>query len=145
MSGRLHPEDVDLIARRFIELQGEKLFAPAPPPLDIEALADAVVERLRAQAPARPALVDAVTLARELGMSRAWCYEHRAQLGAITIGDGSKARLRFDLDVALAAFERIEDRPRAGAQPPKPKPPRRRRSTSSVRLLPIAGERGQTP
>ena len=139
---RLDAQDIEAIARRVLELQGEKLFAPAPPALDLDTLADAVVERIQSHAPARPALVDAVTLARHLGMSRAWCYEHRAELGAVTIGDGPKARLRFNLDVALAAFQRLQpDAPSASAQPPKPKPARRRRSTSSVPLLPIAGEK----
>jgi hypothetical protein len=49
-------------------------------------------------------LVDAQTLASELRVSRQWIYEHRDKLGAIRIGDGPKARLRFDVDTARHAL-----------------------------------------
>ena len=41
-------------------------------------------------------LVDAAGLARVLAVSRAFVYEHADELGAIRLGDGAKARLRFD-------------------------------------------------
>jgi hypothetical protein len=49
-------------------------------------------------------LVDAARLGRELGVSRAWVYEHAGELGAIRLGEGSKARLRFDVERARAAL-----------------------------------------
>jgi hypothetical protein len=52
----------------------------------------------------RTALVDAATLAAELGVSREWVYEHRDELGAIPLGKGSRPRLRFDPDAARAAL-----------------------------------------
>ena len=112
---RLHPDDVEAIARRVVELHAQTL------------------------TPVRPALVDATTLAKAIGMSRAYVYEHAAELGAVQIGDGDKPRLRFNLDAALAAFSVLTDKPPTAA--PVQQPPRRRPSTTSAPLLPIAGER----
>lgn len=70
----------------------------------VEAVARRVAELLRGE-PTR-ALVDAATLAAELGVSRAFVYEHSAVLGAQRLGDGSRARLRFDLATARAAMDR---------------------------------------
>lgn len=46
-------------------------------------------------------LVDASVLADFLGVSRAFVYEHAAELGAIPLGAGKRPRLRFSLDGAL--------------------------------------------
>jgi hypothetical protein len=86
-----------------------------------------------------PDLLDAGQLARRLGVTRAWVYENAAQLGAIPLGDGPRPRLRFDLAIATQAF-RARQR-RNGLVPvsdtPRPRPTRRRRTPSSVPLLPI--------
>ena len=42
-------------------------------------------------------LVDATDLARRLGVHESWVYAHANDLEAIRLGDGPKARLRFDL------------------------------------------------
>lgn len=62
-----------------------------------EAIARRVVELLRdEEAEDRHArLVDAATLARELGVEREWVYAHAEQLGAVRLG-GPNGRLRFD-------------------------------------------------
>jgi len=74
----------------------------------IERLADLLAERLQVSpAPAGPVaarLVSAEALARELGVSRAHVYAHAAELGAIRLGKGPRARLRFDPDAARAAL-----------------------------------------
>jgi hypothetical protein len=77
---RLHPDDVEAIARRVAEL----LRAPTP------------VEQRQ--------LVDAAALAAALGVGRAFVYEHSEQLGAVRLGEGKRARLRFDLEAARAAM-----------------------------------------
>lgn len=66
----------------------------------VEAIARRVVELLRANEPQdRPArLVDAATLARELGVERDWVYANAERLGAIRLG-GPRGRLRFDREV----------------------------------------------
>ncbi len=113
---RLHPDDVEAIARRVVELQAERIPLGAP------------------------ALVDATALAHAIGMSRAYVYEHADELGAVKVGDGKKPRLRFNMGVALAAFSALTDKPEAAEQPVRHKP-RRIRPTASAPLLPIAGER----
>jgi hypothetical protein len=51
-------------------------------------------------------LVDASTLAEALGVSRRFVYEHADELGAQRLGEGPKARLRFDVQAARAAMSR---------------------------------------
>lgn len=72
---------------------------PSPPA--VQPLAAAVPHDA---ARARLALVDAAALAAELGTSRDWVYEHADELGALRLGNGPKARLRFDPIVARAAL-----------------------------------------
>jgi hypothetical protein len=53
---------------------------------------------------AREPLIDANALAIDLGVSRDFVYEHAAELGALRLGTGPKARLRFDPITARAAL-----------------------------------------
>ena len=104
---------------------------------DIEALAARVAELLEERGARRPSgsLVDAAELARRLGTDRSWVYSHASELGAIRLGDGPKARLRFDPDAAALRM-RLGDE----AEVEKPRSPRRRaRGARKVRLLPIDG------
>jgi hypothetical protein len=72
-------------------------------PLLIEQLADGLgltreqlAERLGGPAPEQPErLVDAHEIARRIGRSRWWVYEHAGELGAVRLGSGSKPRLAF--------------------------------------------------
>jgi hypothetical protein len=85
------------------------------------------------------ALVDAQTLADRLGVSRAFIYEHADELGALRLGSGPRARLRFDVASAIACYAGRES-PAADAAPAKA--PRRRRKRgmgTNVSLLPIRG------
>jgi hypothetical protein len=86
-------------------------------------------------------LLDAQSLARRLGVSREWVYDHAVDLGALRLGAGRRPRLRFDPSVVLAALE-------AGLGAPAP--PRRanrfRRGSDpkgDVELLPIGGVRSK--
>lgn len=101
----------------------------------VEAIADAVAERLRGSAPS-PDLIDAAEAARRLGVSRDYVYEHADALGAIRIGTGPRARLRFDpACIATAPSEQT---------PPPPAPARkqrRRRSRPGAELLPVGRRR----
>lgn len=75
--------------------------------IELDQLADAIAERVLAGLNgAKPAssLVDAATLAAELGTSPRFVYEHADELGAMRLGSGPKARLRFDLEAARAAL-----------------------------------------
>ena len=49
-------------------------------------------------------LMDAAQLAALLSVSRDFIYEHAAELGALRLGGGPKARLRFDPNAALARY-----------------------------------------
>jgi predicted DNA-binding transcriptional regulator AlpA len=103
----------------------------------IDAIASRVAELLRAHPiePREPdALIDAGELARRTGVSRTWIYQHARELGAIRLGGGPNARLRFDpstIDFALAAQQQP-----AKQQAPKARP-RRSASAADVPLLPI--------
>ena len=109
----------------------------------MEAVARRVVELLRADSHSahERRLVDAATLAAELGVDRSWVYAHRAELDAIRLGSGSKPRLRFDVDTARELLarstgkeSRLQESPTTtGASSSR----RRRRSGSSYELLPI--------
>lgn len=100
-------------------------------PASIEQIAERIAELLRGE-PTSPDLIDAAEVARRFGISRAYVYEHADRLGARRLGDGPRARLRFDPTEVAAAL--------APSQPlTSPDPPRRRRRPSShpVELLPI--------
>jgi hypothetical protein len=72
----------------------------------VEALAHRVVELLHDETreSVDRRLVDATTLAAELGVERSWVYEHANELQPIRLGNGPKARLRFDLLTVRATF-----------------------------------------
>jgi hypothetical protein len=72
----------------------------------VEALARRVVELLRTETRenADIRLVDASTLAADLGVERSWVYEHANELHPIRLGTGPKARLRFDARIVRATL-----------------------------------------
>jgi hypothetical protein len=90
-----------------------------------------------------PGLVDASTLAHELGVSRAFVYENRERLGGVRIGDGSRPRLRFDLKTARAALDAAEPKtqiPHASARRRTSEP---RRPTSAGAILAVRPRSGR--
>jgi hypothetical protein len=96
---------------------------------EIEAVATRVADLLREQQPSRGELVDAAAIARRFGVSRDFVYQHADELGAVRLGSGPKARLRFD----PAKVGRVLRKP-----PEKAAPRTRRRATRrSSSLLPI--------
>jgi hypothetical protein len=109
----------------------------------VERVAVRVVELLEArQSPATPALVDAATLARVLGVSRSTIYDRASELGAIEIGDSDRPRLRFDVERARKAWTRrvSSETPQQREVPALAEVRRRRRrsgSGSGVELLPV--------
>ena len=112
----------------------------------VEAVARRVVEILdeREQRPAA-GLVDAATVARLLGISRSTVYEHAAEFGAVQLGNGKRAALRFDVEQARAAWTRRDSSERSDAEdPPASSGVTRRRKQAAARqtadLLPIRGQ-----
>ena len=81
---------------------------------DVEAIAEATARKIIeiAREPAKTfGLVDARELAGELGVSPHYVYAHAPELGAMRLGLGPKARIRFDLDRARQALEARSVRP----------------------------------
>lgn len=70
----------------------------------VDAIAERVAELLRDDGgSSEHRLVSAAEVARELNVGRQWVYEHAEELGARRLGDGPRARLRFDLETVRAA------------------------------------------
>jgi len=108
----------------------------------IDAIALRVVEELVGRGlVGTTSLVDADTLARRLGVTRSFVYEHAEELGVRRLGTGSRARLRFDVAKAERAISCVAGREsRRQEAPAKPTVRRRRRSATlgtTARLLPI--------
>jgi hypothetical protein len=66
----------------------------------VEPLARRIVEVIQtegliAKAGASEPWLDAQEVARQLGMTREWVYEHADELGATRLGTGPRPRLRF--------------------------------------------------
>ncbi len=119
-ASRLHPDDVEAIARRVAELVAT-------------AQAEVVPRRL----------VDA----GELGVRRECVYTNAAELGGRRVGSGRRARWRFDVERALSAWtSRGAGEGSQVADSPVPSAGSRRRqgrrSVSSTPLLPIHGQEG---
>ena len=90
----------------------------------LDQLAGLIAARL--QPAAHVQLVDAATLAADLGVSRAYVYAHAAQLGARRLdGAGRGRRVRFDPAEARAAFRTL-------ATPPATTPRQRRHQQSTA-------------
>ena len=111
---------------------------------DQEAFVDAVARRVvhlleeRDQAARFRELVDAQTIAAILGVSRSTVYEHAELLGAIEVGNGSRPRLRFDVDQARAAWtHKAGTAGREDEVRPPTRAPRRRRGEPEDGLLPV--------
>ena len=90
-------------------------------------------------------LVDAQAVADALGVTRGFVYEHAVDLGAVRLGSGPRARLRFRLD-------EVETRLTActagrGSESPVSAPVRacrpaaRRHLGTKVDLLPVRGRK----
>jgi len=87
-------------------------------------------------------LLSAVELAAFLNVTPDYVYLHADELGAWRLGDGPKARLRFDLDTVRERLTRCtagSASSEAETRTVKPKPARRRVGVSAqeVELLPI--------
>ena len=111
---------------------------------DVDAIAEAVASRvldlLADRQPPASGLVDAATLAHELGVTRSFVYQHADELGGIRLGSGSKPRLRFNVAQAKAAHRA---KPTPGDVPETP--PRRRRKPASGGPTVLKSRPRQTP
>jgi hypothetical protein len=107
-----------------------RMMAPEPDAVDpiVEATARRVVELLRL-APVGVGFVNAAVVAERLGVSRGWVYRHADALGAVRLGTGRRARMRFDLARAVEAAASLGEpvaRPSQALRAlpgPRPSPP----------------------
>jgi hypothetical protein len=93
----------------------------------------------------RARLLTPAELAEWLNVERSYVYEHAEELGALRLGDGPRARLRFDLDEVRRRISCFEGRQSDTRDPaPQAVRPRRRRrlSGTNVELLPVHGRAG---
>lgn len=121
---RLDPELIDAVARRVLEL---------------------VVERATGSRCAPIGLLTVAEVAQRLRVSTKWVYAHQRRLGAIKLGEGPKARLRFDAGAVAAELEGTERGVRQDAVVPEPpaKAKRTRRRLVSRPLPPGDGAAGR--
>lgn len=85
-------------------------------------------------------MVSAAEIARRFGVSRDYVYDHAGELGAVRLGDGRRAPLRFD---PKAVADRMAEplSPSLAEERETERTPCRRKAVSRVPLLPI-GEGG---
>ena len=113
----------------------------------VELLAELVAAKLDECHTARAGWVTADIVAAHLAVEVSYIYEHAVELGAVRLGDGPRARLRFRLDVVDKALAggascpsgRESGDARSGTVARKS---RRRRGSglgTGVELLPIRG------
>jgi hypothetical protein len=102
------------------------------------AIAEQVATLLHDNKP-RVRIVDAATLAAELGVSRDFVYAHASELGGQRLGGGPRGRLRFDLAQALAAWASRPPRAQPSGSPTPIRPRRRKQPGNDAKLLPIRG------
>ena len=104
----------------------------------IDAIARRVADILRSEAlPTPEQLVTATDVAARFGVSRTWVYDNAERLGAIRLGTGSKARLRFD---PRRVGELIQAEPNSRERPARRSPPAATRWLDKADLIPIRGQ-----
>ena len=103
-------------------------------PEAVEAIACRVAELIGGTTSTR--LVDAAEIARRFNVSRDYIYSHAEELGAVRLGTGPKARLRFD---PARVVEVISPQPFRPSTDRSTTP--RRTTRPSAELLPIGGKR----
>lgn len=105
----------------------------------VDAIARRVAELLTAGHGDDPALIDAATVARRFGCSRAYVYDHAAQLGAVRLGTGTRPRLRFNPERVAAALatERHTEKPQLVTPKPRRAQQREGFTASGAPLLEV--------
>jgi predicted DNA-binding transcriptional regulator AlpA len=103
-----------------------------------EAVADVLAERglvVYAGPSSSARVLKVAEVARLLGRSSAWVYEHAAELGVIRMGTGPKARIGFDL-ATIERWKRDHQLAQPETRQPTRRRPRRTAMPSSDNLIP---------
>jgi len=77
-------------------------------PVIVEAIAQRVAELLRTDLGQTPRFLTPTQVAERFAVSRKWVYDHAEELGATRLGQGPRARLRFDAEIVSQALGRQE-------------------------------------
>lgn len=127
---RLHPDDLSALARLVADALAENVLAE-------------LAASLSDPAPARARLLTAAEVADRLGLSRGAVYRRAYEFGAVRIGTGPKARLRFDAEEVAAVLDAFTGSRESEAADPPPRqrsPARRPRIDGQpFPLLPVRG------
>jgi hypothetical protein len=102
---------------------------------DIEAIAERVAAKLRHGPSAAARYGDAQTVAARFGLSVDYVYAHARELGVIRLGEGPRARLRFDIAEVERRLLANGRRPPAAAKPRRGGP--RQLGNRPVELIPF--------
>jgi hypothetical protein len=116
-SGQANPDFVDAVARRVVELLRE----------------EGAVSR------EGPRLLTVAAVSQEFGVSTDWVYANAGPLGAIRLGSGPRARLRFDRATIADRIAKIESHAARNRSPQRGKRRRGTREGAAGDLLPILG------
>jgi hypothetical protein len=108
----------------------------------VDAVARRVVELLRAEGVVSregPRLLTVAAVSGEFGVSSDWLYANAKALGAIRLGSGPRARLRFDRATIADRIAKVATN--GSRQRSSPRGSRRRatRDSANADLLPILG------
>jgi hypothetical protein len=110
-------------------------------------LADRLVARLELAIKPRETLIDAGEVARIVGKTRAWVYDHAGELGAVRLGTGPKPRLGFYPARVHEHLESVASPP--PIPPPTPAAPRRAPrdgyTAAGAKLLAVRGHPRREP
>jgi hypothetical protein len=103
----------------------------------IDAIAKRVADILRSESLlTRERFVTATDVAARFGVSRTWVYDNAERLGAIRLGTGSRARLRFD---PKRVSELLQAEPNPREPPAQRSPAAATRWLDKADLIPIRG------
>jgi predicted DNA-binding transcriptional regulator AlpA len=126
----MHPDDLAELARLVADDLAERIGD------ELDALRDA-------PAPAETRWLDATEVADMLGIGRDSVYRQKARLGAVKLGEGPKARLRFDAATVTAALGACSDsRDSLTPDLPPRQRSRQRRPAADRRAFPLLPVRG---
>ena len=104
----MRPAFADAIARRVLDLGSDRDFG---------------------QAAGESALLTVAEVAARLNISQSSVYAHKRELGAIRLGSGPKARLRFDATEVVSVLNSPETSVRSGTNGPIEAPNRGEKGT----------------
>jgi hypothetical protein len=86
-----------------------------------------------------PRLLTVAAVSQEFGVSTDWVYANAGRLGAIRLGSGPRARLRFDRATIADRIAKVGSRAARDRSSPRGMRPRGAREGADGDLLPILG------